>query len=257
MSEKITSQGRCVFCNKFFAKSSLVRHLTAHIEEKMKGGSPGKSFQIKIETAPRWGGSGYFLNIWVDGNTTFGRIDTFLRQIWLECCDHLSAFQLPRKRNVSPINFLQEITKGKHWIGMESEFGEIPMSMKVKDILHKDLKLDYDYDFGSTTELQLTIVAEYATKADQPLVLLSRNEPLGQMCEACGKKPATQMCSVCVYNAKSMFCETCAKKHAKTCSDFDDYAAMRVVNSPRMGVCAYEGGSIDTERDGMLMKKNS
>ena len=33
------------------------------------------------------------------------------------------------------------------------------------------------------------------------------------------------------------------------CSDFDDYASMPVVNSPRMGVCGYEGGSIDLERD--------
>jgi hypothetical protein len=49
-----------------------------------------------------------------------------------------------------------------------------------------------------------------------------------------------------------MFCEKCAKKHAKECEDFaDGYAVMPVVNSPRMGVCAYEGGCIDTERDGV------
>jgi len=32
---------------------------------------------------------------------------------------------------------------------------------------------------------------------------------------------------------------------------YADYAAMPVVNSPRMGVCAYEGGTIDRERDGV------
>jgi hypothetical protein len=49
-----------------------------------------------------------------------------------------------------------------------------------------------------------------------------------------------------------MFCEKCAKKHAKECEDFaDGYTVMPVVNSPRMGVCAYEGGCIDTERDGV------
>jgi hypothetical protein len=36
----------------------------------------------------------------------------------------------------------------------------------------------------------------------------------------------------------------------KKCSDFDDYAAMPIVNSPRAGVCGYTGGTIDKERDG-------
>jgi hypothetical protein len=52
-----------------------------------------------------------------------------------------------------------------------------------------------------------------------------------------------------------LFCDKCAKKHAKKCEDFEDYAALPVVNSPRMGVCAYEGGCIDTERDGAFVKK--
>jgi hypothetical protein len=30
---------------------------------------------------------------------------------------------------------------------------------------------------------------------------------------------------------------------------------MPVVNSPRMGVCAYMGGSIDKQRDGVYVKK--
>ena len=88
---------------------------------------------------------------------------------------------------------------------------------------------------------------EFNIAADQPIVLLSRNEPLALLCETCGQKPATQLCTVC--QDESMFCSACAKKHAKKCEDFADYAAMPVVNSPRMGVCAYDGGSIDIERD--------
>jgi hypothetical protein len=72
------------------------------------------------------------------------------------------------------------------------------------------------------------------------------------MCSSCGKKPATQICTVCFYNEDAMFCDNCSKKHAKQCDDFDDYAAMPVVNSPRMGVCGYEGGDIDIERDGII-----
>jgi hypothetical protein len=53
-------------------------------------------------------------------------------------------------------------------------------------------------------------------------------------------------------NEKNAFCKKCAGQHAKTCSDFADYAAMPVVNSPRMAVCAYDGGTIDTQRDGVF-----
>lgn len=117
------------------------------------------------------------------------------------------------------------------------------------------MKLQYQYDFGSTTELQVTVVNEYPVKADQAIVLLSRNEPLKLLCEKCGNVPAILICSVCcVYKDEGMFCAKCAKKHAKSCEDFDDYAAMPVVNSPRMGVCGYDGGRIDIERDGVFEK---
>lgn len=138
---------------------------------------------------------------------------------------------------------------------MEEANGEIPKGRKVKAALTRNMKMDYEYDFGSTTSLQLTVVEEYPAKADKDIVLLSRNEPLELLCETCGKEPATQICSVCVDYEKNAFCKKCAKQHAKTCSDFADYAAMPVVNSPRMGVCGYEGGTIDTKRDGVFVKQ--
>lgn len=39
------------------------------------------------------------------------------------------------------------------------------------------------------------------------------------------------------------------EKHTEECEDFNDYAQMPVVNSPRMGECGYDGGTIDLERD--------
>jgi hypothetical protein len=255
MGKETSSQGKCVFCEKSFSKTSMVRHLNKHLEEKVNGNPKGLSFHIKIESNPRWGNSNYFLNLWVDGNTTLQKIDTFLRLIWLECCGHSSSFQFPRQRNVSPMNFFQTLAKGHH--RELGEFGEIPMNRKAKDIFHKDLKLEYEYDFGSTTKLQVTVLANYGIAATQQLVLLSRNEPLALMCGYCGLKPAAQMCSVCMSNAEGLFCNACAKKHAKKCEDFAEYAAIRVANSPRMGVCGYDGGTIDMERDGVFMKKDS
>jgi len=57
-----------------------------------------------------------------------------------------------------------------------------------------------------------------------------------------------------MYEEEAKFCDICAKKHAKKCEDFAEYAAMPVVNSPRMGVCAYNE-DFDVERDGVFILK--
>jgi hypothetical protein len=132
---------------------------------------------------------------------------------------------------------------------MEESVGEIPMSRKAKIVFYPDFKLEYEYDFGSTTSLLITTVAQYSFKADKSLVLLSRNEPLKIFCQVCEEAPAAQLCVIHDWEDDYLFCPNCAKKHAKKCSDFEEYVAMSVVNSPRMGVCGYDGGSIDIERD--------
>jgi hypothetical protein len=173
----------------------------------------------------------------------------------------LSAFRNPKNRGGGweYLDAMELMVQGKvkeYEKLMEESAGEIPMSRKVKNVFHKDLKLEYEYDFGSSTYLQLIVVEEYPVKAEEKIVLLSRNEPIEWLCDKCGKAPATQICSVHVWDGESKFCDKCAKKHAKECEDFADYASMPVVNSPRMGVCAYEGGVIDQERDGVSFERD-
>ena len=222
MQEKLKSEGKCLFCGKTFAKAGINRHLATHLEEKAITAISGSSFLVKVETDKYWGATPYFLSLWIDGDTTMKTIDKFLRDIWLECCGHLSKF---------------------HGAGM---------AKKAKDVFEKGVRIDYEYDFGSTTALTLTVIGEYSIKSDKKIVLLSRNEPPEIICSICKKVPATQICTVCMYDGNAVFCDKCAEKHAEKCGDFSDYASMPIVNSPRMGVCGYEGGIIDTERDGVF-----
>lgn len=231
------AEGKCLFCEKTYKKVGINKHLKTHLENKIKESQPGKSYFVKIVPAKDYGKTPFFLSLWINGETSFSALDDFLREIWLECCGHLSAF-----------------TKAKN-----STLGgadEIPKSKKVKLKFDRGVKFDYDYDFGSTTALEIEVLEEFPIKADKPIVLLSRNEPLEVLCDSCKEKPAVSICTVCMddWEGESMFCEKCAKKHAKTCEDFEDYAAMPIVNSPRMGVCGYEGGTIDTKRDGNIPK---
>lgn len=261
MTQNIKSEGKCIFCGKTYKKAGINRHLQKHLEEKTLQGRPGKSFLLKVEMDKSWGSGPYFLSLWMDGGTKMEQLDVFLRNIWLECCGHMSSFTNPKKKAQSSgmWDFFEAeelLEKGKvkeYEALMESKNGEVPMGRKVKDALHKDLILNYQYDFGSTTALQVSVVAEYPVAADDKIILLSRNESLEIFCDTCGKMPAKELCSVCLgYEDEGFFCAKCAKKHAKTCEDFADYAAMPVVNSPRMGVCAYDGGTIDKKRDGVL-----
>lgn len=260
---KLKSGGKCLYCNEVFSKSYINRHLQKHLNDKILHNKPGKSFLLKVQTNPDWGNTPYFLSLWIDGQTAMEELDQFLRDIWLECCGHMSSFTNPKNRRQSTgmFGFFEAeelLEKGKireYEKMMEDINGEVPMSRKAKAALSKALKLDYKYDFGSTTELLVTVAEEYPVKADEAIVLLSRNEPPELLCEHCGKEAAREICIVCYgYRDEGIFCTKCAKKHAKTCDDYDDYAAMPVVNSPRMGVCGYDGGRIDVKRDGVYKK---
>ncbi|KAA1243739.1 hypothetical protein [Aquimarina sp. RZ0] len=256
MIESPKPKGVCVFYHKIFTKSGINRHLQKHLESEMIQGKPGLSYLLKIEMDPSWGRAPYFLSLWMDGEAIMDDLDTFLRNIWLECCGHMSSFTDPKKRRRSmgfgffDVQELLDQGKTKEYEDyMEDHKGEIPMSKKTKNVFSKGLKLMYEYDFGSTTKLEIVVIGAYKVKAPEAIVLLSRNEPLALSCTSCAKEPANQTCTQCSYEEEAMFCEKCAEEHSESCADFEEYASIPIVNSPRIGVCGYEGGRIDLERD--------
>jgi len=233
----LKSEGKCVYCEKTYDRKGIGRHLTTHLKKEVEASkSAKKSYHIKVPAAEM------FLHLLVSSTTTLEELDNFFRAIWLECCGHMSSFEVKGKQ----YNYGYDVM----------EFGE-KKSTKVGKLFKKGVKLDYQYDFGSTTHLLIEVVNEYKINVPKKIKLLSRNEPLPILCHDCNKQPAVAICSVCIYEGKCLFCETCSDKHATTCGDFEDYARLEVVNSPRMGVCAYEGGVIDTERDGVWQGEGS
>lgn len=249
--KKLHSEGKCHFCGETFAMAGISRHLNTHFKSIKSSNSKDKSFHIKVEAAEM------FLNLWVDGKAKLDELDDFLRAIWLECCGHMSSFTDIKKRANSRNNLLnfESFLSGK-FEDNESGPGEIPKKSKAQDIFYKDMIIEYDYDFGSTTQLTIKVLEEFDFKADSKVILLSRNEPLEILCDICNKEPAVEICCVCIGQEEALFCKKCAKKHKKTCEDFADYASMPIINSPRMGTCAYDGGTIDIERDGVFKKKD-
>ena len=222
MKKVLKSEGKCIYCGEMFPQKGIAKHLAKHLSdlEKEKPAENERGYHISVNTGEM------FLQLLVKGSATFKTLDSFLRKIWLDCCGHLSGFR-------------------------HKDF-QIRTSEKLFRVLSEKMKIEYVYDYGSSTLFSLLVAGVYQIEPKESVVLLSRNEPLRIMCRVCEKKPASFICTVHMYETEEcLFCTTCAEEHGKVCDDFEDYASMPVVNSPRMGVCGYEGGTIDVERDGV------
>ena len=129
--ENLKSEGKCVFCEKSFAKTAIGRHLKTHFKEKTSTDKAGTSYVLKIEQNPKYGAAGYFLYLWVSNLAKMNDIDSFLRKIWLECCGHLSSF--------TDINMLKQRRTG-YGGGLDNMF-------TAMDFLERGQIKKYERDF--------------------------------------------------------------------------------------------------------------
>jgi hypothetical protein len=216
-----SSKGECRFCNKIFSGRGIGKHLLACRSKKEKDETlngrknEGYIYHLKISA---WGL--YWLHIEMKGSSTLLELDNFLREIWLECCGHLSQF------TIHGIRYASYEEQDDFW-------GDAPKSMDIplEDVLDLKDKFEHEYDFGTTTELALHVLSIRKGPIDEPVRILAKNHPLVFECENC-KKIATQICSLCMED----YCDQCIEAHE--CGE--DYV-MPLVNSPRTGVCGYFG----------------
>lgn len=231
--ERRVSRGACALCNASgIPKRSIVKHLDECPKRVPVSESRGKTFHI-VAYCPY--NPLYWLHLEAPETASLRVVDAFLRDIWLECCGHMSAFTIDGARYVAPE------------VGITKEYGDQSMSVKLAEILSPGAQFSYEYDFGSTTELMLEVLAHGAPKAKQGSIrLLARNDPPAFPCHGCGN-PATALCQECEEEAedeesfkKAFYCERCIDNRSKHPHD-DEGMRMPVVNSPRMGVCGYTG----------------
>jgi hypothetical protein len=94
-TQKETSTGMCHFCGETFVKSKMAGHLkTCKVRlasMKEEGGQVQRLFHLFVEGTDR---SSYWMHLEVPAAAMLVDIDDFLREIWLECCGHLSEFTI-------------------------------------------------------------------------------------------------------------------------------------------------------------------
>jgi hypothetical protein len=167
----------------------------------------------------------FWLHVLAPLDATLGDLDRVLRDTWLECCGHMSEFEIDGTRYRS-----QAATQGR---GAPAK----PMdSVGLQQVLPPKTKFKYDYDFGSTTRLKghCVRVLNDAQSSQEPQVV-ARNLLLHINCKACRKNEAEFLD---VWGESGALCKACYTR-ALTDGTVDDEGIMPVVNSPRMGVCEY------------------
>ena len=218
--------GKCNYCDKIVNKSGIKKHIASCKEKKStQQGVPShektKYFHLMVDGkySPE-----YWLYLDVKSTTKLKALDDFLRQIWLECCGHLSAFRI-RDQTYSSYP--------------DKSFGDRSMNYKLQDLMGEGMTFGYEYDFGTSNELNLKVTSESEGKSRRKAIeVMARNTAPDVRCSACGKI-ATQVCAQCIWENKGWLCDKCGEVHK--CGE---EMLLPVVNSPRVGMCGYTGNGI-------------
>ena len=227
-----STRGYCKYCGKEYTRTGMLKHLQS-CKKRMEVCENSKKMSAYYELM-LYGtyNKDYWLIIQIKENATLECLDQFIRDIWVECCGHLSAFDIEgvRYEQIPDNDFLWEKPAED-------------MSHKLKEVLEVGMEIGYEYDFGSTTELVLSIHScRDGEKKNNEIVILSRNNPPKILCSNCEQNEAKWVNPEGYYEGEPFWCDECLE--AENDEEGEDYELeflLPVCNSPRMGVCGYEG----------------
>jgi hypothetical protein len=208
--------GTCEICKATVTPKEAKKHLQACLKGSArdtktagKKKSDAQLFHLLVEG---YGVSQdlYWMHLKVLAGASFRDLDLFLRKTWLECCGHMSAFY--------------------------PDGIDVAMTKKLGEVLRPGQKLLYEYDFGTTTELLLTVISELEGSIKKgKMEIIVRNDAPQIKCTHC-ENVATTICTECLGDEAGWLCEDCASEH-----DCDPEMFLPLVNSPRTGLCGYQG----------------
>lgn len=218
--------GKCYYCNKDLTERTIKRHIKSckDIKKVISDEIDLKKDirnQFIISLKDKYDKNTYCIYLSIDENLQLQHLDKFIRDVWVECCGHLSAFNINNIKYNDNSNDLYQ------------------MNVKLKDVLHVGDKFEYQYDFGSTTYIILEVVEKIeVSKNHSQIEIIARNNENHYECNKCGEKAQYYQ-----YGTGYYLCEKCAEKLDD--DEFEKYGIEELYgdyfNSPRDGVCGYEG----------------
>jgi hypothetical protein len=212
------THGKCTYCSRYFSSSMMARHLDS-CKVREDSFSPSRSFLreddkkmqtvdndavLLLKVSSKYSPE-YWLFIETYGVCKLIDIDYFLRNIWLECCGHLSCFTI----------------NNEHYeIQPDPMFNSRSMRVRLNKILQQGMIFEYVYDYGSSTALVIKVVSSRCGRIkkdkEEPVQLIARNDPIIFKCHSCKRAKATNICTICLYEKnrqRASLCENYMKQH--------------------------------------------
>jgi hypothetical protein len=198
------NRGTCAYCGEVTTKRGVIKHLEK-CSKRIEALQSTEASSRPTETL-------WHLQIQ----------DAYLKDFWLtlECCGHLSEFTIGGWRGVT-----------------------VAKARKADSIFESGLVLRHLYDFGTTSETDIKVIGYRIGKATSkhPIALLARNQMPPAFCQECGQE-AKWLCNECLYdeNKTGFLCDEHVKEHPH-----ENYGEpLPLYNSPRTGMCGYEGPAL-------------
>lgn len=232
-----STRGYCKYCGKEYTRTGMVKHLKTckkRLSLCENTVQTDKYYELLLYGTDD---KDYWLIIQIQEDATLDDLDQFIRDIWVECCGHLSAFE------IAGLSYDKVPNDDFCW-GEPAE----NMEHKLKEILEPEMLFGYEYDFGSTTEITLKVLDHYsAPRQKEKVMILSRNNPLKFLCSICGEYEASWINAADIYGEDLFWCDECADQleegELDEEIDSEEVWLLPITNSPRMGICGYEGSS--------------
>ena len=218
----IRRAGTCLYCGNEFDVRGMARHLSActarkRVVEETARRRVSNSDLYHLRVQDEWS-KDFWIDVEMKGTESLGSLDHYLRAIWLECCGHLSMFSRS---------------------GWNSH--EFPPEARIREVFRPGIQISYIYDFGSSSEMLIRNVSIRTGKPIEPrypVALMARNVQPASECITCGES-ATWLCFECIIEHETW--GTLCERHSATHPHKNYGDPGLLVNSPRMGMCGYDG----------------
>src|SRR5258708_32349023 len=135
----VDAKGVCYFCNSEFDKAKMTQHLkhckqrAAAIAGSIGDGAKQKQRLFHILAEGRYNPQ-YWMHLEIPASEPLYMVDRFFRDVWVECCGHLSAFEIGgASYRDEPEDFSFEI------VGAEGQEGEDEVVEEADEEEYEDL----------------------------------------------------------------------------------------------------------------------
>lgn len=187
-TQREVSLGICTFCQGEFAKNKFTQHLKTCKARLGRSAEQAENnqrlFHLQVEGKYR---PEYWMHLELPTEATLADLDSFLRFVWLECCDHLSEFEIEGESfsyasgddwgmGLGGLELVEETDEDEQ--EDEDEQGEAPENLSMEEIsaeMSRQLALEFK------TDLKNVPVEEIEKKLE---ALFAENMPPGMSTSA-------------------------------------------------------------------------